>query len=268
MKRRYNKKAILALTAIFGLGACELVGRGINCANSYSIASSTYGYNNRIRDEEFSNEFQEEVGGLEKTLLGKNKAAETEITYDIYVSPLIKSFFDDAGNPNDNARWAREVENAVSGLETFRQYGIGFNLRHTGILREGLEKYSIDTMFHFVAESQKTKPGVTFVVLPASASGQSFISRLFSLELGSTDINGSYAMVYMTSNGDSNRHTFAHETGHMLGLGHRKYNKFIQAIDPFNLYCGGLMMQGNMSLDDYSLEEEELAIIEKAKERF
>lgn len=268
MKRKYSKKAIIALSAILGFGTCEAVGNGINCATSCSIVSSTYGYNNRIRNDEFNSEFQGEISELEKIMLEKNKAAETEISYDIYVSPLIKSFFDDANNPNDNARWAKEVETAASGLETFRQYGIGFNLRHVGMLREGLEQYSIDTMFHFVAKSQNPQPGMTFVILPASVTNQGLISRLFWLELGSTDVNGSYAMIYMTGKSDSNKHTFAHETGHMLGLPHREYNAVLRALDPFNVFCGGLMEQGNMSLDDYSLNEEEIVILNNAKKRF
>lgn len=268
MRRRYSKKAIIALSALLGIGTCEAVGNGINCATSCSIVKASYGYNNRIRNDEFNSEFHGEISKLEKIMLEKNKAAETEITYDIYVSPLIKSFFDDANNPNDNARWAKEVEAAASGLETFRQYGIGFNLRHVGMLRDGLEQFSIDTMFHFVAESQNPKPGMTFLLLPASVSNQSLISRLFWLELGSTDINGSYAMVYMTNNGTSNMHTFAHETGHMLGLPHREYNRLLRALDPFNVFCGGLMMLGNTSLGDYALNEEDIEIINKSKRRF
>ena len=115
---------------------------------------------------------------------------------------------------------------------------------------------------------QETKPGLTFIVLPVPVSNQDFMSRMFKLELAWTDINGSYALIYMTGTGDSNKHTFAHETGHMMGLPHREYNKILRALDPFNIIRGGLMMQGNMSLGDYSLNEEEIAIIEKAKERF
>ncbi|MFH1065737.1 MAG: hypothetical protein V1734_04505 [Nanoarchaeota archaeon] len=268
MKKKYSKKAIIALSAFLGFCTYELAGTGIDLATKYSIVKSSYGYNNRVRDEEFNAEFKEEIGGLEKSLQGKNKAAETEITYDIYVSPLLKSFFDDAGNQKDNSKWAKEVENAVSGLETFRQYGIGFNLRHAGILRDGLEQYSVDTIFRFVAIGQETKPGLTFIVLPASVSNRNFMSRMSRLELAWTDINGSYALIYMTGTGDSNKHTFAHETGHMLGLPHKEYNKFLKLLDPFNIICGGLMMQGNMHLNDYSLNEQEISIINNSKERF
>ncbi|MEK6864566.1 MAG: hypothetical protein AABX27_04685 [Nanoarchaeota archaeon] len=268
MKRKYSKKRIIALSAFLGFCAYELVGTGMDLATKYSITKSSYGYNNRVRDEEFNAEFNDELNELEKKLLEKTKRAETEITYDIYVSPLVKSFFDDAGNPKDNNKWAKEVENAVSGLETFRQYGIEFNLRHASALRDGLEQYSVDTIFRFVAIGQETKPGLTFIVLPVPVSNQDFMSRMFKLELAWTDINGSYALIYMTGTGDSNKHTFAHETGHMMGLPHREYNKILRALDPFNIIRGGLMMQGNMSLGDYSLNEEEIAIIEKAKERF
>ena len=81
--------------------------------------------------------------------------------------------------------------------------------------------FSLSTHWQMFKE---TKPGLTFIVLPVPVSNQDFMSRMFKRQLAWTDINGSYALIYMTGIGSSNKHTFAHETGHMMGLPHRGGN--------------------------------------------
>lgn len=125
-KKRLNRNRKILKGVHYGLIGFLLyqaAGYGYRAYESIRLYSSMKGSNSRVMDEEFYEEQGRETVALENRLREKSRREGTTITVNVYVAPELKQFFDEAENPNDNDRWAKEVENALSGLEVYNQYG-------------------------------------------------------------------------------------------------------------------------------------------------
>lgn len=105
---------------------------------------------------------------------------------------------------------------------------------------------------------------MTFLFVPAKQPDSIVEEMLF----GYTMLYSDTAVIFLTNDSTQNRFIVAHETGHMMGIEHRKISFWQRIIDPFGIMNSGLMSEGNDSNGDYSLSEEEEAIIRSQKERF
>lgn len=248
--RKANRISKGILFGALGLLCYQLGGYGYQIYESTKAYSSMKGFSNTPMDEEFYEEQWQETISLEERLKAKNKDEGTVITVNVYVSPELKQFFDNARIPEDDSRWTDEVEKALSGLDVYNKYG-----------------YSIeyDSVFTGPEDTAMYEPGeLNFLFAPAKQPPSAYNEMLF----GYTKIGGDTAVILLTTDSELNRHTLAHEAGHMLGMDHRKISIWERLIDPFGLLERGLMADGTDSMDDYSFSEEEEAIINKAKERF
>lgn len=252
------------------LGALCYVVSG-NCCNAIRqtvVFAGISGENNRELNDEFYAEFENERQALE-TRLKQNDTDKpgVEISLNMYVNPMLKYFYDDANNPDDNNKWAEEVESAVSGLEVFEKLGYDFRIENVYAVPPTLDALSLDDISYFIEENYDTAEfNISFATNPAQKLD--VYERLESkITFGWGFFGGNHSLIYMTNDTDTNTHTLAHEAGHMFGLDDEEIEYWKQIIDPNCFFFIRLMTQ-NASCISYSLDEEELAIIEKAKERF
>ncbi|MDD4877439.1 MAG: hypothetical protein PHO02_00190 [Candidatus Nanoarchaeia archaeon] len=235
---------------------------------SMNISSNMEGQNNREKTEEYYEEFEKERKSLEQRLRTDNDNEETIVETDIYVSESLKYFFDDKDNLNDNDDWARKVEKAVSGLDAFEDYGYDFRVRYVRVIPESIEKMGFKHITYYMAGREDTAE-FNISLVPNPLQKYSFWERIQTdMVFGMAYVGHGYGMVYLDNNDSLNRHTLAHEAGHMLNLIHREENAFLTWFDPFYFGERGLMSQGNLNYSDYTLNETEIAIIGESKKRF
>lgn len=253
---------------ILGALCYVLSGNCYNAVRQTILVAEISGHNNRVLNEEFYAEFENERQEL-KTRLKQNDRDKpgVKISLNLYVNPMLKYFYDDANNSNDNNKWTREVESAVSGLGVFEKLGYDFKIENVYAVPSAFDNYDFYSGAYFIGGNYNTEEmNISFVTNP--------VQRLTAYErinskvvFGMAFIGGSYGTIYMTNDTATNTHTLAHEAGHMFGLDDAKIEQWEQIIDPNCFFLIRLMSQGSMC-ENYSLNENELAVIEKAKERF
>lgn len=244
------------------------------------------GYNNREVNREFLEEFDEEAGSLEQRLLAKNKECKIEISTDIIVHSRAKSFFDDNGNPEDNDRWAKEVEGALGGLDVYKGLGICFNYENVIPVYGDLLKYEpslaladilgcpILLRHALLAEGNEPQDMLDnaryFYRFAGIQQEAVFIFSAYYPEagiFGKAEWNGNFALVLLTNDAGYNSNVTAHEAGHLFGLWDMKVSNWIVdlALDPFHLFTN-LMGQGlvSFSLEKWQIDE----IMKNARQRF
>ncbi|MDI6737946.1 MAG: hypothetical protein QME12_05535 [Nanoarchaeota archaeon] len=252
------------------LGALCYVVSG-NCYNAIRqtvVIAGITGKNNRELNKEFYSEFENERQALESRLKQNDRdKAGVEISLNLYVNPMLKYFYDDANDPEDNSGWAKEVESAISGLEVFEDLGYDFRIENVYAVPSELDPLSIYDVAYFIEENYNTAEfNISFATNPAQRLG--VYERLKSeIVLGKGFLRGSHSLIYLTNDTATNRRILAHEAGHMFGLDDEEIEEWKHMLDPNCFFFIRLMTQ-NAACESYSLNEEEIAIIKKAKERF
>jgi len=261
----------IAKGAGYGILAALCYALSGNCYNAIKqtiIFAGISGHNNRILNGEFYTEFENERQALEARLKQNDKDKPgVEVSLSLYVNPMLKYFYDDANDLNDNEEWAKEVEKAVSGLGVFENLGYDFKIGHVYAVPPIVDSAEFYSSAYFIYDNYNTDDfNISFVTNPAQKL--SMMERIDSkVVFGRAFIGGSYGAIYMTNDTGINTHTLAHETGHMFGLDDEEIEKWKRIIDPNCFFFIRLMSQGSMC-ENYSLNEKELSIIDKAKERF
>ncbi|MFH1065738.1 MAG: hypothetical protein V1734_04510 [Nanoarchaeota archaeon] len=247
---------------------------GLAAAGLYIISGNVYdyarimsnasevgkGHFNKSLDEKFDEEFSRDKTNLEFTLQEKNPKGNAIVPLVVYVHPGLKSYFDDANNPNDDNLWAKEVKNALSGLDIYRERGIEFKVRRVETAK---------TMGEFQTNAYACLYRPEYEIGEIAIAFYPMVNKFVpGVSLGQAYLEGNYAEIYLSNNRTYNQIITAHEMGHIFGISHEdEISDWACLYDPFRIFSTHLM-RPYIESQDFSLTDEEEAIIEKAKERF
>lgn len=226
----------------------------------YNASKVGEGYFNKYVDEEFNREFLRDKRNLEFELAEKNPKENTIVPLVVYVHRGLKSYFDDANNPNDDNMWAKKVRNALSGLDMYKERGIEFKVRSVETTNT-MEEFKTNAYACLYLSDYKFGE-IAIAFYPMVKTFAPYIG------LGEAYLGGNYAEIYLSNNETYNKIITAHEMGHIFGISHENdINDWAWLYDPSRIFSMHLM-RPYIESQDFSLTDEEEAIIEKAKERF
>lgn len=224
------------------------------------ILEAGEGHFNRYPDEGFYDEFARDLDYLDFDLQEKKPKGKTVVPIAVYVHIGLKSYFDDANNSDDGNLWAKEVRNALAGLDMYKDYGIEFEVKRVRATETAaeFEENGYACLFH--PDYKDREIAIAFYPMNGRLGKEQDLGRAY--------VEGNYAEVYLSNNETYNKIITAHEMGHIFGLRHDEdISSWAALYDPFRIFSGHLMRQ-HLQSQDLTLSENDEEILEKAKERF